>query len=174
MRRTWLCGLIDVTKRYLIATAARNLGQVLRTLFGIGKPRTLQGSGERGKSGEGTAAAGLLGVLTPLRDERQPDRFHDGVRNPACPVAECEAEHGRQVPRWQQCHRAYCGTWWLRGKRIIDQAQLVRLNETVFYPIEVYAMDEWPGGRMLRIVAHWCMFNGNRTPMTWDEIDRLL
>jgi transposase len=45
MRRTWLCGLIDVTKRYLIATAAHNLGRVLRTLFGVGKPRTLQGSG---------------------------------------------------------------------------------------------------------------------------------
>jgi transposase len=66
MRRTWLRGIIDVTKRYLIATAAHNLGRVLRTLFGVGKPRTLQGSGEGGESGEGTVAAGFFGDLTPL------------------------------------------------------------------------------------------------------------
>ena len=66
MRRTWLTGFIDVTKRYLLATAAHNLGRVLRKLFGVGKPRTLQGSGEGGASGAGTAAEGLLGALTPL------------------------------------------------------------------------------------------------------------
>lgn len=43
MRRSWLKGLIDVTKRYLIAVAAHNLGRLLRKLFGIGKPKTLQG-----------------------------------------------------------------------------------------------------------------------------------
>ena len=42
-RRSWLRGLADVTKRYLIAVAAHNLGRVLRKLFGIGKPRGLQG-----------------------------------------------------------------------------------------------------------------------------------
>jgi transposase len=42
-RRCWLRGLADVTKRYLIAVAAHNLGRVLRKLFGIGKPRGLQG-----------------------------------------------------------------------------------------------------------------------------------
>ena len=42
-RRSWLRGLADVTKRYLIAAAAHNLGRVLRKLFGIGKPRGLQG-----------------------------------------------------------------------------------------------------------------------------------
>ena len=41
-RRTWLCGIEKVRKRYLIATAARNLGLILRTLFGIGTPRGLQ------------------------------------------------------------------------------------------------------------------------------------
>jgi transposase len=66
MRRTWLTGFIDVTKRYLIAMAAHNLGRVLRTLFGVGKPRTLQGSGEVGQSDEGTAAEGAIGVLAPL------------------------------------------------------------------------------------------------------------
>jgi hypothetical protein len=39
---------------------------VLRTLFGVGKPRTLQGSGEGGKSGEGTADEGLCGSFTLL------------------------------------------------------------------------------------------------------------
>ncbi len=66
MRRTWLRGLIDVTKRYLIATAAHNLGRMLRTLFGVGKPRTLQGSGEVADGGDGAAADGLSRVLLPL------------------------------------------------------------------------------------------------------------
>jgi transposase len=43
MRRSWLRGLADVTKRYLLAAAAHNLGRILRVLFGIGKPRALQG-----------------------------------------------------------------------------------------------------------------------------------
>lgn len=42
-RRSWLRGLVDVKKRYLIAAAAHNLGRVLRKHFGIGKPRGLQG-----------------------------------------------------------------------------------------------------------------------------------
>ena len=41
-RRSWLRGLIDVSKRYVIAAAAHNLGRILRKLFGIGKPRVLQ------------------------------------------------------------------------------------------------------------------------------------
>ena len=45
MRRSWLTGLIDVTKRYLLATAAHNLGRVLWKLLGVGKPRSLQGFG---------------------------------------------------------------------------------------------------------------------------------
>jgi transposase len=42
-RRSWLRGLVDVTKRYLITVAAHNLSRVLRKLFGMGKPRVLQG-----------------------------------------------------------------------------------------------------------------------------------
>ena len=45
MRRSWLRGLVNVAKRYLIAVAAHNLGRILRKLFGIGKPRALQGEG---------------------------------------------------------------------------------------------------------------------------------
>ena len=43
MRRSWLRSVVEVSKRYLIAAAAHNLGRILRKLFGIGKPRTLQG-----------------------------------------------------------------------------------------------------------------------------------
>jgi transposase len=43
MRRSWLKGVVDVTKRYLIAVAAHNLGRIMRKLFGIGKPKSLQG-----------------------------------------------------------------------------------------------------------------------------------
>lgn len=45
MRRTWLSKIVNVTKRYLIAAAAHNLGRILRKLFGIGKPKALQGEG---------------------------------------------------------------------------------------------------------------------------------
>jgi transposase len=44
-RRTWLRGLANVTKRYVVQVAAHNLGLLMRKLFGIGKPRTLQGGG---------------------------------------------------------------------------------------------------------------------------------
>jgi transposase len=43
MRRTWLKGLVEVTKRYRIAAAAHNLGRLLWKLLGVGKPRGLQG-----------------------------------------------------------------------------------------------------------------------------------
>ena len=42
-RRSWLKGLTDVNKRYKIQAAARNLGLLMRALFGVGKPRCLQG-----------------------------------------------------------------------------------------------------------------------------------
>jgi hypothetical protein len=44
-RRSWLKGIAKVAKRYLIAVAAHNLGRILRKLFGIGKPKALQGGG---------------------------------------------------------------------------------------------------------------------------------
>ena len=45
MRRSWLSELTEITKRYLIAVAAHNLGRIMRKLFGIGKPKRLQGEG---------------------------------------------------------------------------------------------------------------------------------
>jgi transposase len=44
-RRTWLRGLEKVSKRYLVQVAAHNLGILMRKLFGMGKPRALQGAG---------------------------------------------------------------------------------------------------------------------------------
>jgi transposase len=71
-RRSWLHGLVNVTKRYLIAAAAHNLGRILRKLFGVGKPRVLQGAA-------GLAAlvqlliAWLRIALTPLRAPNVPN-----------------------------------------------------------------------------------------------------
>jgi transposase len=44
-RRCWLIGLAKITKRYLLQAAARNLGLILRKLFGMGTPRGLQPEG---------------------------------------------------------------------------------------------------------------------------------
>ena len=41
-RRTWLCGIGKVAKRYLMAAVAHNLGRLMRELFGMGTPRGLQ------------------------------------------------------------------------------------------------------------------------------------
>jgi transposase len=60
-RRSWLRGLAKLRKRYAMAVAARNLGLVMRKLFGIGKPRTLQtggpAGGNGGKGGDGGEGA---------------------------------------------------------------------------------------------------------------------
>jgi transposase len=45
-RRSRLGGLIDVAKRYLMYVAGRNLGVMMRALFGIGTPKSLQTEGE--------------------------------------------------------------------------------------------------------------------------------
>jgi transposase len=42
-RRSWLRGIEKVHKRLLTTAAARNLGLLMRKLFGVGKPRVLQG-----------------------------------------------------------------------------------------------------------------------------------
>lgn len=42
-RRSWLRGESKVKKRYTIATAAYNLGIIMRSLFGIGTARSIQG-----------------------------------------------------------------------------------------------------------------------------------
>ena len=44
-RRSWLRGVVKVFKRYVIDGAAHNLGVMMRALFGVGTPRSLQGGG---------------------------------------------------------------------------------------------------------------------------------
>jgi len=46
-RRTWLRGLQKVQKRYLSVAMAHNLGRILRSLLGAGKPRHLAVLAER-------------------------------------------------------------------------------------------------------------------------------
>jgi transposase len=58
-RRCWLTGLVKVTKRYLLQAAARNLGLILRKLFGMGTPRGLQT--------EGALAALLYFIIIAVR-----------------------------------------------------------------------------------------------------------
>ena len=78
-RRSWLRGLAKIRKRYTMAVAARNLGLVMRKLFGIGKPRTMQTGGppdgNGGTGGDGGAGApqtpdGLLKRLCELLRSR--------------------------------------------------------------------------------------------------------
>ncbi len=42
-RRSWLRGLLEVGKHYLVAVAGHNPGVMMRHVFGRGTPRGLQG-----------------------------------------------------------------------------------------------------------------------------------
>lgn len=44
-RRMHVRGLTNVNKRYVLAAAAHNLARIMRRLFGVGKPKGLQGDG---------------------------------------------------------------------------------------------------------------------------------
>jgi transposase len=83
MRRSWLAGLTDVTKRYLLATAAHNLGRLLWKLLGVGKPRSLQGNG-----GVWDVFRGVPAVLRLLiqRPAARANRRHEIV-NATAPTA---------------------------------------------------------------------------------------
>ena len=65
-RRSWLRGMAKVMKRYSMAAAARNLGLLMRKLFGIGKPRTMQAGGSPEEGGRGEALEGAEGLLCGL------------------------------------------------------------------------------------------------------------
>jgi len=82
-RRTWLRGLLEVSKRYLIHVAAKNLGVMMRKLFGIGTPRSLQG-------GLGASSALLLAMLTALMTA-----MRDGVDRILAPTTEQPDGHRR-------------------------------------------------------------------------------
>lgn len=67
-RRSWLHGLEDVTKRYLMYVAGKNLGVVMRALFGMGKPRTLQTEGGGGFPSLWAKIAAILCLARAFRD----------------------------------------------------------------------------------------------------------
>jgi transposase len=46
-RRTWIRGITEVNKSYLMRVAGYNLGVILRRLFGVGTPRSLQGASRK-------------------------------------------------------------------------------------------------------------------------------
>jgi transposase len=79
MRRSWLAEVVNVSKRYLIAAAAHNLGRIMRKLFGVGKPRTLQDLG-------GLLALAPL-VTTLLRDLLLTSRHLHPATRPAFSAA---------------------------------------------------------------------------------------
>lgn len=55
-RRTWLRGVVNVSKSHLMRAAACDLGIIMLALFGVGTPRTLQGGFE-------VVLAALLGLV---------------------------------------------------------------------------------------------------------------
>lgn len=64
-RRTWLTKLENVTKRYLIAAAAHNLGRILFKLLGIGKPKALQGGMDGAESLAGLVQLAIGRLIAP-------------------------------------------------------------------------------------------------------------
>lgn len=59
-RRTWLRGLDNIRKRYLVAVAGHNLAIIMRSLFGFGKPRAFSAA-------HGLTHAVYLTILAMLR-----------------------------------------------------------------------------------------------------------
>ena len=61
-RRTWLRGQEKINKRYRLVAAARNLGLLMRKLFGFGTPRSLTGA----QMAAYRAFSATLGARQPL------------------------------------------------------------------------------------------------------------
>jgi len=61
-RRSWLRGLVEVGKRYLLQVAGHNLGVIMRLVFGRGTPRSLQGRRRRLLTWLGSSLRRLLDV----------------------------------------------------------------------------------------------------------------
>lgn len=63
-RRTWLRGRDRIRKRYLMHAAAHNLGRVMRKLFKMGTPRSLQAGAEEASG----FCVALLGLILSVAD----------------------------------------------------------------------------------------------------------
>jgi transposase len=80
-RRTWLRGLEKVRKRYLMSAVARNLGLVMRHLFGMGTARGLQADGDIADV-FCFALFDISGILKRLRIAHAPLAAHDTNQRP--------------------------------------------------------------------------------------------
>ena len=86
-RRTWLRGLENVQKRYVLTAAARNLGLIMRHLFGIGTPRSLQGLAAHVSTLVRAASARLAVVVRVLLPPWLPTRPSDRISKSAAPMS---------------------------------------------------------------------------------------
>jgi transposase len=89
MRRSWIRGVDEVGKRYVIDAAARNLGRVMFLLFGIGSARGLMGSALAKLAG--LLALWLCAVVSAARTviRRQTSRTSSAT-SPALPLLSAE------------------------------------------------------------------------------------
>jgi hypothetical protein len=85
-RRTWLRGLEKINKRYLMQAAAHNLGIVMRAVFGVGKPRCLQGAGALAR----TLLYLMQLAADSLRRLLAATRIHCPARNAPKPLRESD------------------------------------------------------------------------------------
>jgi len=84
-RRSWLRGLVEVGKRYMLQVAGHNLGVIMRWVFGRGTPRSLQGL----RAGVLTCLRGWLRRLLHVTPSWLTTRRREGCeRNPRRVVLE--------------------------------------------------------------------------------------
>jgi hypothetical protein len=67
MRRTHLCGHLNIYKRLIVHASGFNLGLLMRALIGVGKPRRLQGY-------VAALVAALIAVCDLITNVRNPQR----------------------------------------------------------------------------------------------------
>jgi transposase len=67
-RRSWIRGIVEVSKRYLMQVAAHNLGIILRKIFGVGTPRGWGSAARSLHALLGALCAILVGFWREIRD----------------------------------------------------------------------------------------------------------
>ena len=86
-RRTWLRGLEKINKRYRLTVVAHNLGLIMRSLFGTGKPREFAAPRalKRLKSAASAALAAIRAPLSFLATRCRPEELLRHPRHqPVC------------------------------------------------------------------------------------------
>ena len=97
-RRTWICGIEEVNKRYVISAMAHNLGCLMRALFGMGTPKGLQKGGESLESLLCSFYLTLLAILRSL-ERFWPSRTKDGHPRRICPATADTRPADTAVPK---------------------------------------------------------------------------